>query len=45
MTTPRAALLGTGIMGRGMARNIVAAGIPLTVWNRTRGKAEGLGEL
>ncbi|MBW8750878.1 MAG: NAD(P)-dependent oxidoreductase [Propionibacteriales bacterium] len=43
MTTPRVALLGTGIMGRGMARNIVAAGIPLTVWNRTRGKAEGLG--
>ena len=43
MTTSRVALLGTGIMGRGMARNIVAAGIPLTVWNRTRGKAEGLG--
>ncbi|HEX2894410.1 MAG TPA: NAD(P)-dependent oxidoreductase [Marmoricola sp.] len=43
MTTPRIALLGTGIMGRGMARNIVAAGIPLTVWNRTREKAEGLG--
>jgi 3-hydroxyisobutyrate dehydrogenase len=43
MTTPRVALLGTGIMGRGMARNIVAAGIPLTVWNRTRDKAEGLG--
>jgi 3-hydroxyisobutyrate dehydrogenase len=26
-----------------MARNIVKAGLPLTVWNRTRDKAEGLG--
>ena len=43
MTTEHVALLGTGIMGRGMARNIVKAGIPLTVWNRTREKAEGLG--
>src|SRR3954452_13578950 len=43
MTTPRVALLGTGIMGRGMAMNIVKAGIPLTVWNRTAAKAEGLG--
>jgi 3-hydroxyisobutyrate dehydrogenase len=43
MTTPRVALLGTGIMGSGMARNIVKAGIPVTVWNRTREKAEGLG--
>lgn len=43
MTTPHVALLGTGIMGRGMAVNIVKAGMPLTVWNRTREKAEGLG--
>jgi 3-hydroxyisobutyrate dehydrogenase len=43
MTTPRIALLGTGIMGRGMALNLVNAGIPLIVWNRTREKAEGLG--
>jgi 3-hydroxyisobutyrate dehydrogenase len=43
MTTPAVALLGTGIMGRGMAQNIARAGIPLTVWNRTRDKAEGLG--
>jgi 3-hydroxyisobutyrate dehydrogenase len=42
-TTPTVALLGTGIMGRGMAANIVKAGIPLTVWNRTREKALGLG--
>lgn len=27
--------VGLGIMGRGMARNILRAGFPLTVWNRT----------
>ena len=43
MTTPSVALLGTGIMGRGMARNIVKAGIPLTVWNRSPEKAADLG--
>jgi 3-hydroxyisobutyrate dehydrogenase len=43
MSAPRTALLGTGIIGGGMARNIAAAGIDLTVWNRTRAKAEGLG--
>jgi 3-hydroxyisobutyrate dehydrogenase len=43
MTTPHVALLGTGIMGRGMARNILAAGIPLTVWNRSREKTADLG--
>jgi 3-hydroxyisobutyrate dehydrogenase len=43
MTTPHVALLGTGIMGRGMARNIVKAGIPLTVWNRSPEKAADLG--
>ncbi len=36
---PTVALLGTGIMGVGMGRNIAAAGIPLRVWNRTREKA------
>ncbi len=39
---PTVALLGTGTMGAGMARNIAAAGIPLRVWNRTRAKAEPL---
>lgn len=43
MSTPRVALLGTGIIGGGMALNIAKAGIPLTVWNRTTSKAEGLG--
>jgi 3-hydroxyisobutyrate dehydrogenase len=39
----RIALLGTGIMGGAMARNLAAAGHDVTVWNRTREKAEGLG--
>ena len=39
----RIAFLGTGIMGSGMARNLAAAGHDVTVWNRTREKAEGLG--
>jgi 3-hydroxyisobutyrate dehydrogenase len=38
------ALLGTGIMGAGMGRNIISAGLPLRVWNRTREKAEPLAE-
>ncbi len=29
-------------MGRGMAANLIEAGHPLTVWNRTASKAEGL---
>jgi 3-hydroxyisobutyrate dehydrogenase len=36
------AVLGTGIMGAAMARNWLAAGEPVTVWNRTRAKAEPL---
>ncbi len=44
MTQPTVALLGTGTMGAGMARNIAAARIPLTVWNRTRSRAEPLAE-
>ena len=39
---PTVALLGTGTMGAGMARNIAAAGLPLRVWNRSRDKAEAL---
>src|ERR1700710_1692922 len=42
--TPTVALLGTGIMGAGMARNILAAGLPLRVWNRTAAKARPLAE-
>ena len=38
----RLGFIGLGIMGRGMAANLVAAGHPLTVWNRTPSKADGL---
>lgn len=36
------ALLGTGIMGSGMARNLLRAGHEVRVWNRTREKAAAL---
>jgi 3-hydroxyisobutyrate dehydrogenase len=39
------ALLGLGIMGNGIARNLLKAGFPLTVYNRTRAKAEPLAAL
>lgn len=42
---PTVALLGTGTMGAGMARNIAAAGLPLRVWNRTPERAEPLAEV
>lgn len=34
------AYLGMGIMGRGMAANLIAAGHDVTVWNRTAEKAQ-----
>jgi 3-hydroxyisobutyrate dehydrogenase len=42
---PTVALLGTGTMGAGMARNLRAAGLPLRVWNRTPDKAEPLADV
>lgn len=36
------AVLGTGIMGGAMARNLVAAGLEVHVWNRTRDRAEAI---
>jgi len=42
---PTIALLGTGTMGEGMARNIAAAGLPLRVWNRTASRAEPLADV
>jgi 3-hydroxyisobutyrate dehydrogenase len=39
----RVAVLGTGIMGGPMARNLAAAGHDVTAWNRTHEKADGLG--
>jgi 3-hydroxyisobutyrate dehydrogenase len=44
-SAPVVALLGTGTMGVGMARNIAAAGLPLRVWNRTASKAEPLADV
>lgn len=38
----RIAFLGTGIMGAPMAVNLLQAGFPVTVWNRSRDKAERL---
>ena len=38
----RIAVLGTGIMGGPMARNLVRAGHEVTVWNRTEEKARAL---
>ncbi|WP_308915022.1 NAD(P)-dependent oxidoreductase [Jannaschia sp. LMIT008] len=36
------ALLGTGLMGAPMARNLLRAGHAVTVWNRSSGKARAL---
>lgn len=36
-------LLGTGPMGAPIARNILAGGVPLTLWNRTADKARAIG--
>lgn len=36
------AFLGIGLMGRHQAQNLIDAGFDVTVWNRTRAKAEAL---
>ena len=38
------AVLGTGIMGAAMARNLLAEGLEVRVWNRSREKADPLRE-
>lgn len=38
----RVAMLGLGTMGRGMALNLLRAGFPLTVYNRTAARAQEL---
>lgn len=38
--TERIGFIGLGIMGQGMALNLLKAGFPLTVWNRTASKME-----
>ncbi|MEO9777666.1 MAG: NAD(P)-dependent oxidoreductase [Sedimentitalea sp.] len=39
---PTIAVLGTGLMGGPMARNLLGAGFPVRAWNRTPAKAEPL---
>ena len=39
------AFLGTGLMGAPMARRLLQAGYPLTLWNRTRSKADELADI
>ena len=39
---PKIGFLGLGIMGTAMARNILKAGFPLLVYNRTPAKAKDL---
>ncbi len=34
--------IGLGIMGRGMAANLLKAGFPLTIWNRTASRGDDL---
>ncbi|MTJ80879.1 MAG: NAD(P)-dependent oxidoreductase [Telmatospirillum sp.] len=40
---PKIGWIGLGHMGMPMSRNLLAAGYPVTVYNRTPGKADGLG--
>ena len=39
---PTVGFIGLGLMGKPMAQNILRAGFPLVVWNRTRVKADDL---
>ena len=36
------AFLGTGLMGEPMCHNLLEAGLPLTVWNRSKDKTKRL---
>jgi 3-hydroxyisobutyrate dehydrogenase len=42
--TTTVAVLGTGIMGSGMARNLIGAGMDVTVWNRSPDRARPLAD-
>ncbi len=44
MANTSVALIGLGTMGSGMAANLLKAGFPLTVYNRTAAKADRLAE-
>lgn len=39
---PTVGLIGLGLMGKPMGRNLLKAGFPLVVWNRTAARAEDL---
>ena len=39
---PKVGLIGLGLMGKPMGLNLLKAGFPLTVWNRTARRAEEL---
>jgi len=43
-TLPTVAVLGTGTMGAPIAANLLSAGFPVSVWNRTRSKAQPLAD-
>jgi 3-hydroxyisobutyrate dehydrogenase len=42
MTQPTVGMIGLGLMGKPTAHNLLKAGFPLYVWNRTTSKAEDL---
>ena len=42
--TKTVAVLGTGTMGAGMARNLIGAGLDVTVWNRSPDRARPLAD-
>lgn len=44
MQNSRIAVLGTGIMGSPMARNLARAGFPTAAWNRSPGSVAALGD-
>lgn len=44
LKSPAVAILGTGVMGAGMARNALRAGLEVRAWNRTRERAEPLAD-
>ncbi len=45
MPVPRVGFLGLGTMGRPMASNLLKAGFPVTVWNRTSSRMKPLQDL
>jgi 3-hydroxyisobutyrate dehydrogenase-like beta-hydroxyacid dehydrogenase len=42
MSNPRVGFIGLGIMGRPQCNNLIKAGFPLTVWNRSPGRSAAL---